>query len=130
MARVPFVFPPLAPKPARTSRPRHMMHTATRRVATIAPVSCARAGRPFNVLAGFDNRGDGQVNTHRRPFGVSRNSGRGPGFVATDLRVTKPLPLAWRQGTRVELTAEAFNLFDRTNFQAVNNTVGSLTAVA
>jgi Carboxypeptidase regulatory-like domain/TonB-dependent Receptor Plug Domain len=94
---------------------------------TIAGVMRAQSGRPFNVLTGFDNLGDGEVNTHR-PIGISRNSGRGPAFFTTDLRVSKGFPVALRPGARVELTAEAFNLFNRTNFQSVNNIVGSLTA--
>ena len=92
---------------------------------TVAAVVRARSGRPFNALTGFDNLGDGQANTHR-PIGVGRNSGRGPAFFATDLRVSKAfLPGRW--SGRLELTAEAFNLFNRTNFQAVNNIVGGAT---
>src|SRR5262249_7766659 len=41
---------------------------------TIAPIVHAESSRPFNVLTGVDNLGDGQVYTHR-PLGLGRNTG-------------------------------------------------------
>jgi hypothetical protein len=54
-----------------------------------------------------------------RPFGnAQRNSVRGPMFWQTDLAVSRRVALA---GTAaVELRAEFFNLFNRTNFRAPN----------
>jgi hypothetical protein len=92
---------------------------------TLASVIRASAGRPFNVLTGYDNLGDGQVNTHR-PLGAGRNIGRGPTFFSIDLRATKVFGFSTRHVPSLELTVEAFNLLNRTNFQAVNNVVGSL----
>jgi hypothetical protein len=83
----------------------------------------ANSGRPFNVLTGFDNLGDGQANTHR-PLGLGRNAGQGPGFSSLDARVAWTGPVLSRR-TRLQLTLEAFNLFDRVNFSTVNNIVGS-----
>jgi hypothetical protein len=92
---------------------------------TFAAVTQAHSGKPFNVLTGFDNVGDGQTNTHR-PLGVSRNAGRGPSFFAVDVRARTPIV---RSGgsDRVWLTVDAFNLFNRTNFASVNNIVGGMT---
>jgi len=94
---------------------------------TIAAISRAHSGRPFNVLTGFDNLGDGQVNTHR-PLGVGRNAGRGPAFLSTDVRVMKTLHPGAGRGAAIDLTLETFNLFNRTNFQSVNNIVGNVRA--
>ena len=44
-----------------------------------------------------------------------------------DLRVTKTFRFSNPVLDSLELTVEAFNLLNRTNFQAVNNIVGSLT---
>lgn len=41
---------------------------------TFSPTVRANSSRPFNVLSGFDNLGDGQVNTHR-PWPLGRDTG-------------------------------------------------------
>jgi len=83
----------------------------------------ATSGRPFNVLTGFDNLGDGQTNTHR-PLGLGRNAGEGPAFFSVDTRVGWSTPLGASR-TRVQITLEAFNLFNRVNFASINNIVGN-----
>jgi hypothetical protein len=88
----------------------------------------AMSGRPFNVLTGFDNLGDGQANTHR-PLGLGRNAGEGPAFVSVDTRVGWAVDLG-RSRTRLQFTLEAFNLFNRVNFSTVNNIVGNTPASA
>jgi len=93
---------------------------------TVTSVIRANSGRPFNVLTGYDNLGDGQVNTHR-PLGAGRNIGRGPAFFSIDLRATKMFRFSTRALDSLELTVEVFNVLNRTNFQSVNNIVGSLT---
>lgn len=90
----------------------------------VSPIIIASSGRPFNVLAGFDNLGDNHPTTHR-PLGAGRNIGRGPDFFSFDLRVARHFPLG--EGRRLELTADGFNLLNRTNFKNINNTVGALT---
>jgi hypothetical protein len=94
---------------------------------TLSPIVTIASGRPFNLLMGFDANGDTNANTDRPPF-AGRNTGRGPGFASFDLRVTKAFILGDRS-PRIEVMAEAFNLFNRVNYSGVNNVVGtSLTA--
>ena len=58
-----------------------------------------------------------------QPFGnAGRNTVRGPAFVQTDLGLIKQFPLVG-ENTRLEFRAEAFNLFNRTNFGAPNTNV-------
>jgi hypothetical protein len=92
---------------------------------TLSPILVTSSGRPFNVVAGFDNMGDRHPTTHR-PYGAGRNIGHGPNYLTADLRMARRFPLN-RDGRRdVEFTAEGFNLLNRTNFRNVNNSVGSL----
>jgi len=92
---------------------------------TVSPIVIASSGRPFNVLAGFDNLNDRHPTTHR-PFGAGRNIGKGPNLFTTDLRLSRRIPFGAEGRRNFEFTAEGFNLFNRTNFKNVNNTVGSL----
>ncbi len=94
---------------------------------TMSPILTIASGRPFNLLMGFDANGDTNANTDRPPL-AGRNTGRGPGFASFDLRVTKAL-IFGDDNPRIEVMAEAFNLFNRVNYSGVNNVVGtSLTA--
>ena len=90
---------------------------------TVSAIMSARSGAPFNLNSGFDNLGDRHTDTHR-PWGVGRNTGIGPDFFSVDLRLNREIPLTenWTLG----LIAEAFNLFNRTNFKNINSTVGDL----
>jgi hypothetical protein len=81
-----------------------------------APVVVAASGLPFDVETGLL---DGN-----RPFGVGRNTGRGPGYASFDMRVSRSFP--WHNRMRIELIAESFNLLNRINFVQVNNVVGNI----
>ena len=91
----------------------------------LAPIVRANSGRPFNILTGYDNFGDNHPTTHR-PFGAGRNIGRGPDFSTVDLRLARRFPFGADRKRNVELTAEGFNLLNRTNFKSINNVVGTL----
>jgi hypothetical protein len=93
---------------------------------SVAAILRASAGRPFNILTGFDNVGDGQTNTHR-PQGLGRNAGTGPAFVGLDARAGWILP---RTQGRVRLTLDVFNLLNRVNFSTINTFVGSSPAAS
>jgi hypothetical protein len=91
---------------------------------TIAPIFTYSSGHPFNLLLGFDANKDTQANTDRPAF-AGRNTGRGPNYIAFDLRVAKEFRFHRDSDYRLEAIAEAFNLFNRTNFSGVNNIVGA-----
>jgi hypothetical protein len=69
---------------------------------------------PFNILLPNDRNGDGNFND--RPAGVGRNTGRGFDFRSLDLRASRRIG-------RVELLVDAFNVFNRANYQVPINVV-------
>jgi hypothetical protein len=106
---------------------------------TVAPVFFAGSGLPFtptisgNPPSGLGNAASGvtgsQAATARVPF-LERGSYRYPGQNNIDLRVAKALPIGER--VKVELSGEAFNLFNHVNFTAVTTqmyTVGGTAAL-
>jgi hypothetical protein len=86
---------------------------------TVAPIFEYGSGQPWNQRLGYDFNGDGK-NSDRAP-GVKKYSADGPNYASLNLRVTYGLPIGAR--SRVDLVAEAFNLFNRTNFD-VNSVQG------
>ena len=91
----------------------------------LSPVVSYNTGHPFNLLAGADLNGDNNANTDRPP-GAGRNSGQGPDYIDIDARLTRRIKFTER--VNLQLMAEAFNLFNRTNFSSVNNVVGPALA--
>ncbi len=97
---------------------------------TLTPIFRANSGRPFNLLAGLDVNGDRSSNGDRplllinglQVAPIPRNIGKGPDFKTFDVRLTRKIGFSER--VSIELTAEAFNLFNRLNYASVNNTVG------
>jgi len=92
----------------------------------------ANSGAPFNITTGSDDNHDGVAND--RPPGVTRNTGDGPGFMQTDLRVSKLFtffkgPLNEDGDVsgfrKMEVSFDAFNLFNRTNFTNIIGQVSS-----
>ena len=92
----------------------------------------AASGRPFTPLAGADLNGDGDGGAfpsdraRRAPAdpasSVGRNSEAMPMQAIVDVRVSKRFTVRGRTG--MELIAEAFNLFNRSNFSEVNGIFG------
>jgi Carboxypeptidase regulatory-like domain len=87
----------------------------------LAPIYRYNSGHPFNVLAGADVNGD-RHSTNDRPIGAARNTGLGPNFQSFDMRLTRRIKVTER--SELQLMAEGFNIFNRTNFASVNNVVG------
>jgi hypothetical protein len=87
---------------------------------TLAPIYEYGDGQPWNHRLGFDFNGDGKNSD--RPEGVERNSMDGPAFRQLSLRVSRPFALP--NGFQLEVIAEAFNLFDTSNFD-VNSVDGA-----
>jgi outer membrane receptor protein involved in Fe transport len=81
---------------------------------------------PFNITTGRDENGDGMA--LERPAGVTRNTGHGPGYATLDLRwyrEWKFRPKEKDKSPSVTVSADAFNLFNRVNYQ---NYLGSLSS--
>ena len=91
----------------------------------LSPIIRYNSGHPFNLLAGSDVNGD-RHSTNDRPPGAPRNSGKGPNYFDVDLRLARRFRINENMG--IQLLAEGFNLFNRTNFATVNNVVGSAYA--
>jgi hypothetical protein len=88
---------------------------------TLAPVFRGNTSHPFNLLAGTDVNGDSHPNTDR-PIAIPRNTGIGPDFYTFDMGLSRRFHFGHEWS--LQLTAQAFNLFNRTNFATVNNVVG------
>jgi len=89
----------------------------------LAPIFSYHSGHPFNLLAGGEVNGDNHT-TNERPIGSPRDTGLGPNYVNLDAR------LSWQhkvgERAHLQITAEGFNIANRTNFASVNNEVGPL----
>ena len=69
-------------------------------------------GRPYNATVSGDPNQDGNGLNDRLP-GYRRNAFTGPDYATADLRLTRTL--RFRERYKVNLLAESFNLFNRTN---------------
>jgi carboxypeptidase family protein len=87
----------------------------------LSPIFVAQSGRPFNLLLGYDANNDGNPQSDR-PGLAGRNTGRGEAFYSFDLRLARRFFV--RESRYVEFTVEGFNLFNRVNFQGINNVIG------
>lgn len=99
---------------------------ALHRWANFGIAASLLSGLPFNITTGRDNNGDGLALD--RPAGVSRNTGHGPGFAVVDLRWYREIrlgPLRKENSWRTTVSVDAFNLFNRVNYQ---NFIGALTS--
>jgi hypothetical protein len=81
------------------------------------------SGRHYNVYIGADSNADGNPNTDR-PCCVGRNSHEGPGYASVDLRIAREFALGGR--TRLDISLDFFNLFNRTNVKDVNTVWGGI----
>ena len=86
----------------------------------VSPIFTARSGIPFTALVPGLANGTIGHNNNARPWHEGRNEGTGAAFYNWDLGVSKTLA---RQDGRfnLQITAQAQNLLNHTNFAAVNN---------
>jgi hypothetical protein len=85
----------------------------------LSGIAAYQSGQPYTAIVSTDLNNDGNTRNDRAP-GFERNSFRLPNTFSVDPRITKSLPLT---GTfRVQLIAEAFNVFNRSNVNFVRNT--------
>jgi len=89
----------------------------------LAPIFSYHSGHPFNLLAGGEVNGDNHT-TNERPIGAPRDTGLGPNYVDFDMRLSWGHKLGER--ANLQVTAEGFNIANRTNFASVNNEVSPL----
>ena len=102
---------------------------------TVAPIISASSGAPYTGFVSGNappaNRTFtnilGNGGTNRIPS-VGRNSFRLPYTTNVDLRIARSFSLPGR--TRIEVLAEAFNLFNRINYTAVNQTFYTIGGTA
>lgn len=87
----------------------------------LSPIFTYNSGHPFNLLAGSEVNGDNHP-TNDRPIGAARNTGLGPNLINFDLGLSWKYRLG--ESRSLQFMAQAFNLFNRTNFASVNNVVG------
>jgi len=91
-----------------------------------SPIYQYHSGRPFNLLVGGAELNNDRHNTTDRPPYIGRNTGVGPSFWTFDTRLQRAVTLSEKM--RLDLMFEAFNLFNKLNYQSVNNTVGAAFA--
>lgn len=89
----------------------------------IAPIFAAESGRPVNPLTGLDSNRNHAFPLSARPLGFGRNSLRTPGIVTMDFRILKYFPFG--ESSRLDMVAEFFNLFNRSNVAQINPVFGS-----
>ena len=86
-----------------------------------SPIFTAGSGRPFNLLIGTDTNNDSRL-YNDRPALAGRNTGRGEPYYSFDMRLARRFFA--RERRYLELTFEAFNLFNHVNYNGINNVVG------
>jgi hypothetical protein len=87
----------------------------------LSPIIRYNSPHPFNLLAGTNVNNDRHSTTDRPP-GAGRNTGIGPNYVDFDMRLSRHFKLT--EKATLQVIAEGFNLFNRTNYGSVNNVVG------
>jgi hypothetical protein len=82
----------------------------------LSSIITAQSGRPFTIFAGFDANNDTNPVTDRVGL-AARNTYYGDKLVTADVRLSRYFQL--RERMRLQLVAEAFNLFNRANVDEV-----------
>jgi outer membrane receptor protein involved in Fe transport len=84
----------------------------------VSGIASYQTGQPYSAIVNADLNNDGNARNDRAP-GFDRNSFRLPSQFSVDPRITKTIPLHGSLG--IQLIAEAFNVFNRSNVSAVRN---------
>ena len=88
-----------------------------------SPIFIAGSGRPFNLLLGGIDANNDFRSSSDRPGTAGRNTGLGEKSYSVDVRLGRRVRFG--ETKYLEFTAEAFNLFNRTNYTGINNEVGA-----
>ncbi|HYO76890.1 MAG TPA: TonB-dependent receptor, partial [Thermoanaerobaculia bacterium] len=86
---------------------------------SLSGIAAYQTGQPYSAIVSSDLNNDGNTRNDRAP-GFARNSFRLPSTFSVDPRIAKSVPLG--SAMRLQLIAEAFNVFNRSNVNAVRNT--------
>ena len=101
--------------------PAHTLSKAFSHIE-IAPIVTIGSSRPLNAVVGFDANLSHSLTPSVRPFGFGRNSLRTGRQFQTDLRILKYFPIG--EHGKLDLVAEAFNLFNHANVLTRQNQFG------
>ncbi|MBM3726784.1 MAG: TonB-dependent receptor [Acidobacteria bacterium] len=83
-------------------------------------ITSIQSGRWFSERTTADLNNDGNARSDRTPF-VGRNTLRGPGFAAVDLRFSRDIALGTERAA-LKLIFEGFNITNRANFSGFDQT--------
>jgi outer membrane receptor protein involved in Fe transport len=91
---------------------------------SLSGIASYQSGQPYSAIVGSDLNNDLNTRNDRAP-GFARNSFNLPAVITVDPRLTKTIPIG---GARVQLIAEAFNVFNRSNVNVERNTYYGLVS--
>jgi outer membrane receptor protein involved in Fe transport len=86
---------------------------------SVSGIATYQTGQPYSQLVSSDLNNDGNNRNDRVP-GVGRNTERLPNIFSVDPRITKEFGVYG--GARIQLIAEAFNVFNESNVSVERNT--------
>ena len=91
----------------------------------------AYSGKPVNVITGFDSNGDGVTNDRLDGGRAPRNSFHGPGFLGLDVNAERDFSFSKdkKNGPRLTVALNAFNVLNHVNYVSVFNVAGSPTVI-
>jgi len=84
----------------------------------LSGILTAQSGQPYSGLINFDLNNDGDFATDRTP-GLGRNTFYTPATVSLDPRLTRNISI--REGVKLQIIWEAFNVLNHGNITGVNN---------
>ena len=88
----------------------------------VAPIFTAGSGRPVNPLTGVDTYRTFAFPLSARPPGIGRNAYRTPSLANLDFRLLRFIPMG--KTSKLDLVADAFNLWNHANVTQVNPIYG------
>jgi hypothetical protein len=94
---------------------------------SLGGVATLASGLPYNVVTGVNNSGDTGATTDRPVINgvvIARNAGRGNAIYDVSPFIERPFML-WQERLRLDLRAEAFNVFNHANFVGYSGTYGN-----
>ncbi len=91
-------------------------------------VATFASGLPYNIVTGTTNSGDFGATTDRpvvNGYVIGRNTGHGRPIYSVDPFIARAFPLTPNGRVRLDLRAEAFNVFNHANFVGYSGTWGN-----